>query len=332
MRAHVRQYAPRGLSPTWHVGHQYAMRLSSPCPHDRIARPAARARPPDPAVDLVRPSAAAVDRGAHQLGGRLERAPPLVLADRRAAAATARAAPPRAPRPATCSRSRRRATGRAAPRRTSATPSARAQPCEHRVDAAAAARGCPGRAGRARACAARARARSRGRASAGSPRSTSHGLPLRGSPRGRSVQRPVMRRCERTTTPPSKRSSRFLPCARHRFEHACRRSARRSRSTWARGMRRLGVDPLADERLQAQGRPVEAVTLGHAATVTSVEDCPSRCCLDSDPEYRRADQAHRRPPGHDPQVGAAVRRPAPRADRRAGSVATASSTSRASNG
>ena len=36
MRAHVRQYAPRGLSPTWHVGHQYAMRLSSPCPHDRI--------------------------------------------------------------------------------------------------------------------------------------------------------------------------------------------------------------------------------------------------------------------------------------------------------
>ena len=138
----------------------------------------------------------------------------------------------------------------------------------------------------------------------------------RGSPRGRTVQRPVMRRCERRTTPPSKRSTRFLPMRLDRFEHAGRRSARRRAPTCARGMRRLDLEPLADERLQAPGRAVERVALGHAATVTSVADCPSRCCRDSDPQHRRADPADRRAPGHDPQVGAAVRRPAPRADRR----------------
>ena len=126
-------------------------------------RPAARARPPDPAVDLVRPSAAAVDRGAHQLGGRLERA---------------RCARPRRPSP-----SRRHGESRASQSASAShmfpipatsdwsssaspnqrEPSARTQPREHLVDVAAAARGCPGRAGRARACAARARGRSRGR-------------------------------------------------------------------------------------------------------------------------------------------------------------------------
>ncbi len=45
------------------------------------------------------------------------------------------------------------------------------------------------------------------------PRNTSHGVPRDVWPRGRTVQRPEMRRCERTTMPPSNRSTRFLPCA-----------------------------------------------------------------------------------------------------------------------
>ena len=45
------------------------------------------------------------------------------------------------------------------------------------------------------------------------PRRTSHGRPTRFAPRGSSRQRPVMRRWLRSTAPPSKRSSRFLPTA-----------------------------------------------------------------------------------------------------------------------
>ena len=175
-------------------------------------RPAARARPPDPAIDLLRRRAAVIDRGAHQLGGGLERTPPLVLARRPRAGATARAAPPRAPRPATCSRSRRRATGRAAPRRTSVSRPTRAGGRASRRSAAAA-RGCPARAGAiARVCSSSTGPFQR-TASAARRAARATACRVRRSPRGPHVQRPVSRRCERRTRPPSKRSSRFLPCA-----------------------------------------------------------------------------------------------------------------------
>ena len=37
--SHERSYARGGSSPAWHPGHQYAIRLSSPCPHERIRPP-----------------------------------------------------------------------------------------------------------------------------------------------------------------------------------------------------------------------------------------------------------------------------------------------------
>ena len=66
------------------------------------------------------------------------------------------------------------------------------------------------------------------------PRRTSHGRPTRFAPRGSRRQRPVMRRWLRSTTPPSKRSSRFLPTA---STDSSRRPSSRSaiRFTAARG-------------------------------------------------------------------------------------------------
>ena len=97
-----------------------------------------------------------------------------------------------------------------------------------------------------------------------SPRSTSHGVPRRvPSFRCRSCQRPFMRRWLRRTSPPSKRRSRFLPTASTRTS---RRPSRRLRdSGHARPrMRRLDLELLADERLEAAGRAMERVALGHS--------------------------------------------------------------------
>ena len=126
------------------------------------ARAAARARPADAPVDLMAARAGPVDRRAHQPGRRLERAPAVGLGHVAEPPPGRELARPTATRRATCSRSRRRATGRAASRRTSGSgrPGACARASRR---CAAAARGCPARAGRARACAARAPGRSRAR-------------------------------------------------------------------------------------------------------------------------------------------------------------------------
>ena len=63
-----------------------------------------------------------------------------------------------------------------------------------------------------------------------------------------------------------------MPCARHRFEHLAVDPLGDALGLRA-GMRRLGVDPLADERLQAQGRPVKAVALGHVCHGNELADC-----------------------------------------------------------
>ena len=178
-------------------------------------RAAARARPPDAAVDLMAARARPPSTEA-----RINRAA-VSSASRRSSSAT--------------SASRRHGESSTRPERFGephvpdagderlveqrlAEPTA----CRRRVACArasrrcaAAARGCPARAARARACAARARGRSRAhprRARRGA-RATACRAASPAASRGRTVQRPDMRRCERRTMPPSKRSTRFLPCA-----------------------------------------------------------------------------------------------------------------------
>ena len=126
----------------------------------------------------------------------------------------------------------------------------------------AASRGCPGRARRGRGCGARARGRPRGRPRAPAPRRISHGLPRSAAPRGCRTQRPLIRRCERSTMPPSKRRIRFLPIAS--TDSSFRPSSRSAtRSAWARGCGDDASTRLADERLKPRRRAVERVALRH---------------------------------------------------------------------
>jgi len=67
--------------------------------------------------------------------------------------------------------------------------------------------------------------------------------------------------------PPSNRKQQVLADRLDRFEHAAVETLSDPFGLRAR-VRRLGLDPLADERLQAPGSPVEGVALGHVRTVT----------------------------------------------------------------
>jgi len=78
---HAVNYERRGSSPAWQPGHQYAIRLSSPCPRDRIFVRQRGHALPHAAIDTVAAGAAGVDRLAHQLGRRLKGAPPIVVGD-----------------------------------------------------------------------------------------------------------------------------------------------------------------------------------------------------------------------------------------------------------
>ena len=112
--------------------------------------------------------------------------------------------------------------------------------------------------------------------SSSSPRRTSHGRPRCATRRaGARVQRPLMRRCERSTTPPSKRSTRFLPtastdssrrpssCSATRV--ACARGCGDSTSScsptsgWSRAAARWSVSPsgtrVGEEPLRPQLEP-----------------------------------------------------------------------------
>ena len=262
---HAVNYARRGSSPAWQPGHQYAIRLSSPCPHERIVVPAARAR-------LARRGGrrGAGGRGRCRRDARissaadLERTAAVVLGARRAAGATARAPPPTAPRPATCSRSRRRATGRAASRRTSASGRRARMPLEHRVELRRALEDV------------RAEPRERARVQLEHRAVPEHALDVlaaeheprlaRRAPRraggptsGRSCAGASAGRCR-----PRSGGCRFLPCALHRFELSPVDPLGDALGLRAR-MRRLGRDPLADEHLQAARRPVERIPLGHVS-------------------------------------------------------------------
>ena len=150
---------------------------------------------------------------------------------RRAATATPRR--PRAPRPSTCCRCRRRAVDPGAPRRAARSPAPRSRATARaRRRTSSASTSWPSR--RSSATRASAPARSRARLRASSPRRTSHGSPVRAFPRGSIRQRPVIRRWLRTTTPPSKRSSRFLPTAS--TDSSTRPSTRGATPVaWARG-------------------------------------------------------------------------------------------------
>ena len=98
--------------------------------------------------------------------------------------------------------------------------------------------------------------------SARSPRRTSHGVPARRPPSGVTVQRPDMRRWERSTTPPSKRKTRFFPSAS--TDSSTRPSIRSAiRSARARGCGASTDKPLADQRLETSSGTMDRVPLGH---------------------------------------------------------------------
>ena len=83
-------------------------------------------------------------------------------------------------------------------------------------------------------------------------------------------------------------------------------------------MRRLGLDPLPDERLETSGGAVQRIALGHASSVAP--PLRLRHALGSTCVRRRAQHRSRRSPhggrrAHAAQVGAALRRPRADADR-----------------
>ena len=145
--------------------------------------------------------------GAPLARARPEAPPPTFL--RRGATGRPRLA--RAPPPSTCSRSRRRDAGREGHRRPRGRPlDGGSRPSESRSG------------GRARMSGPRLRTARlfnsstepfHSTASRPRPRSTSQGRPRVAEPRARTVQRPDIRRWLRSTSPPSKLSSRFLPTA-----------------------------------------------------------------------------------------------------------------------
>ena len=95
-------------------------------------------------------------------------------------------------------------------------------------------------------------------ASAFSPRRTSHGVPWRvlAPFRSKTCQRPFMRRWLRSTSPSSKRRSRFLPTASTLEQPPTVEALRDACHPGAR-VRRLDRELLADEHLEAAGRAVE---------------------------------------------------------------------------
>ena len=128
-------------------------------------------------------------------------------------APTATPAPPRAPRPSTCSRYRDESlVEQRVPISRSASVARRLRTIASSSSGSSSTSG-PRRAQRRGHRRARAPAPFQSTPSRSAPRSTSHGLPMRVAPRCSRRQRPVIRRWLRSTSPPSKRSRRFLPTA-----------------------------------------------------------------------------------------------------------------------
>ena len=107
---------------------------------------------------------------------------------------------------------------------------------------------------RARACAARAPGRRRGRLRARHRAGRARAGPARACRGDAPVQRPLIRRCERRTTPPSNRRTRFFPTA---STASSRRPSSRSAigRALARGCGVLHREPLTDEGLQPDRPP-----------------------------------------------------------------------------
>ena len=194
----------------------------------------------------------------------LERCAELLVRDVARARATARRARPRALPPSTCSRCRRRGAGRAARRRPLASCALGAEPREHRVevgrlgeDVGAEVRDARRRRERARAPGrSRAPPRTRrrgGRATAGrSARAAPLDAPTALHPQVAAQDEPALEAQQQVL---ADRLDRLEPAAVEPLGEALRRRAR---------MRRLDLDPLADEHLQSRGGAVQGVTFGHA--------------------------------------------------------------------
>ena len=251
------------------------MRLSSPCPHDRIrvrsAGTAAR-RGGRPAAAL----AAAVDRRAHQPRRRLERAPPLVLADVARAAATARARASHSasashmfPIPATSDWS-----SSASPNQRVAV--RRAQPREHRVDARRPLEDVRAEPARARGCAARAPGRSRGPPPPARRAARATACRARARRAGARVQRPDMRRCDRSDDAALEAEQRGSCRAPSPTRAPCRRSARRRAPACARGCGDSASTRWPTSACRRRAARWRVSPSGTFPTVASVGDCVSR--------------------------------------------------------
>ena len=240
----------RGASPPWQRAG-----TSRRCGSRRPGRASGSASPQRgqggrPAVDRPRCRGPRRRERAHQLA-RPRRAPSASSSsETSASAATARAARARAPRPSRCCRSRRRGAGRAAPRRSRAPVGARAAARASRRGRAGR-RGCPARGRRERGrVELEHRARSRGRASRSRRAGRATACPRARRRAAGRCQRPLIRRWLRSTSPPSKRSRRFLPTRLDRLEQPPPSSRSATRSRLRARVRRLDLDPLADERLE----------------------------------------------------------------------------------
>ena len=97
-----------------------------------------------------------------------------------------------------------------------------------------------------------------------SPVRTSHGEPRTGTSGAIVRQLPDMPRWLRSTRPPSKRKSRFLPSRLDRFEAAAVESFGDPgrASAWVHGFDR---QPLPDESSQPPGRAMDGVALRHGS-------------------------------------------------------------------
>ena len=150
---------------------------------------------------------------------------------------------------------------------------------------------------------------------------------------GARVQRPVMPqvRAQRRRRPRSGAPGSCRAPSPTRARWPSIRSA--TRSACARGCGDSAAIRWPTSACRRRAARWRRVALGHASNGNGMQaDCCPGVVLTPSLNIAALTKRTGVPAGHDPQVGAALRRPAPRADRRAASGATASSTSRASNG
>ena len=236
--------------------------------------------PPGAAVDPARLPAVR-ERVAHQPSGRGDGIAQHAVLELSHALPTARCRPTRAPPTSTCSRSPRRAAGPGAPRRATASPAPRSRPTAASTSNSSASTSWPSR--RRFRVSSVSTGPFQSTPSSVSPRSTSHGRPVRCLPARLDPPATGHPQVAADDEPALEAEQQVLADRLDRLEHAAVDTRRDLRRLGAR-VRRLDLEPLADERLQPQRRTVERVALGHDAQLrASVFDachspCPHRAC------------------------------------------------------